>query len=153
MAEQTVAKNSFLDRLRSFSKLPLGRRPNEDTKGREHQTRLRAHVPCPRTDFDGVGQNLLVVDYFRIFHLQIFPIGAGHGDEVSVCAGNRAAAVFDDFDYYWSRVPRDGDGPARQQIKLLKMEYETMPASAAGLIAGLISVLGLAAILAVIFRL
>jgi hypothetical protein len=41
----------------------------------------------------------------------------------------------------------------RQQMKLLKMEYDTIPASAAGLVAGLISVLGLAAILAVIFRL
>jgi hypothetical protein len=41
----------------------------------------------------------------------------------------------------------------RQQMKLLKMEYEIMPASAAGIVAGLISALGLAAILAVIFRL
>jgi len=89
-----------------------GARPNEGTKGREHKTRLRAHVPCPRTDFDGVGQNLVVVDHFRVLHLQIFPTGAGHGDEVSVSAGHRAAPVFNDFDYYRSRVPRDGDGPA-----------------------------------------
>jgi hypothetical protein len=33
------------------------------------------------------------------------------------------------------------------------MEYDTIPASAAGIVAGLVSALGLAAILAVIFRL
>jgi putative membrane protein len=41
----------------------------------------------------------------------------------------------------------------RRQLRLLKMEHETMPASSAGLVAGLISVMGLLAILAVIFRL
>jgi putative membrane protein len=40
----------------------------------------------------------------------------------------------------------------RRQIRLLKMEYDTIPASSAGLVAGLISALGLTAILAVIFR-
>jgi putative membrane protein len=41
----------------------------------------------------------------------------------------------------------------RRQMRLLKMEYDTIPASSAGLVAGLVSALGLAAILAVIFRL
>jgi len=41
----------------------------------------------------------------------------------------------------------------RRQLRLLKMEYDTIPASSAGLVAGLISVMGLLAILAVIFRL
>jgi hypothetical protein len=41
----------------------------------------------------------------------------------------------------------------RRQMKILKIEYEKIPVSAAGIVAGLISVLGLRAILAVIFRL
>ena len=41
----------------------------------------------------------------------------------------------------------------RHQLKILKMEYEKIPASTAGWVAGLISVMGLLAILAVIFRL
>jgi hypothetical protein len=41
----------------------------------------------------------------------------------------------------------------RHQLEMLKVEYKNAPASTAGIIAGLISVLGLAAILAVIFRL
>jgi hypothetical protein len=86
-------------------------RPNEGTHGRQHKTLLRAHVPCPRTDFDGVGQNLVVVDHFRILHLQIFPTRAGHGEGVCVCSSPRAEALFNDFDYYRSRVTRDGDDP------------------------------------------
>jgi putative membrane protein len=41
----------------------------------------------------------------------------------------------------------------RGQLRLLKMQDATIPASAAGWVAGLVSVLGLGAILAVIFRL
>ena len=41
----------------------------------------------------------------------------------------------------------------RHQRKILKIEYENIPVSTAGIVAGLISVLGLGAILAVIFRL
>ena len=41
----------------------------------------------------------------------------------------------------------------RHEMRMLKMEYENLPTSTAGLVAGLISVMGLLAILAVIFRL
>jgi putative membrane protein len=41
----------------------------------------------------------------------------------------------------------------RRQMRMLKLEYDETPTSAAGIVAGLISVLGLLAILAVIFRL
>jgi inner membrane protein YidH len=41
----------------------------------------------------------------------------------------------------------------RRQLKILKMEYESASPSTAGLVAGLISVMGILAILAVIFRL
>jgi putative membrane protein len=41
----------------------------------------------------------------------------------------------------------------RHQLKMLKLEYQNIPASTAGLVAGLISLLGLLAVLAVIFRL
>ncbi len=41
----------------------------------------------------------------------------------------------------------------RHQLKILKLEYEKISASTAGIVAGLISLLGLMAILAVIFRL
>jgi len=41
----------------------------------------------------------------------------------------------------------------RHQLKILKMEYQYAPASTAGIVAGLISVFGLLAVLAVIFRL
>ena len=41
----------------------------------------------------------------------------------------------------------------RHQMKILKIAYENIPVSTAGIIAGLISVLGLGTILAVIFRL
>jgi putative membrane protein len=41
----------------------------------------------------------------------------------------------------------------RRQLQMLKLEYEEAPTSTAGIVAGLISVLGLLAILAVIFRL
>ena len=41
----------------------------------------------------------------------------------------------------------------RRQLKILKLEYEKISASTAGIVAGLISLLGLMAILVVIFRL
>jgi putative membrane protein len=41
----------------------------------------------------------------------------------------------------------------RRQLRVLEMEYENAPASTAGLLAGLISVMGLLAIVAVFFRL
>ena len=41
----------------------------------------------------------------------------------------------------------------RRQLKMLKLEYQNIPASTAGLVAGLISLLGLLAVVAVIFRL
>ena len=41
----------------------------------------------------------------------------------------------------------------RRQMQILKLEYENAPASTAGLVAGLISVVGLLAVFAVIFRL
>ena len=41
----------------------------------------------------------------------------------------------------------------RHQMKILKIAYENMPMSTAGIVAGVVSVLGLGAILAVIFRL
>jgi putative membrane protein len=41
----------------------------------------------------------------------------------------------------------------RRQLRALKMEYDRAPASTAGLLAGLISVMGLLAIVAVFFRL
>ena len=40
-----------------------------------------------------------------------------------------------------------------RQLQVIKLEYEKIPASTAGIVAALISVLGLLAILAVIFRL
>ena len=41
----------------------------------------------------------------------------------------------------------------RGQLKILKLEYEKVPVSTAWIVAGLISIMGLLAILAVIFRL
>jgi putative membrane protein len=41
----------------------------------------------------------------------------------------------------------------RHQLKILKIAYENIPMSTAGIVAGVISVLGLGTILAVIFRL
>ena len=41
----------------------------------------------------------------------------------------------------------------RRQMQILKLEYEHFPTSTAGIVAGLISIMGLLAILAVIFRL
>jgi putative membrane protein len=41
----------------------------------------------------------------------------------------------------------------RRQLRVLKMEYENAPASTAGLLAGLISAMGLLAVVAVFFRL
>ena len=41
----------------------------------------------------------------------------------------------------------------RHQMKILKIEYENMPMSTAGIVAGVVSVLGLGAIFVVIFRL
>jgi putative membrane protein len=41
----------------------------------------------------------------------------------------------------------------RRQLRMLKIEYQNAPASTAGLLAGLISVMGLLAIVAVFFRL
>ena len=41
----------------------------------------------------------------------------------------------------------------RRQLQMLKVEYKNPPASTAGIVAGLISLMGLLAILAVIFRL
>jgi putative membrane protein len=41
----------------------------------------------------------------------------------------------------------------RRQVKMLKVDYDNAPASTAGLVAGLISAMGLLAIVAVFFRL
>jgi putative membrane protein len=41
----------------------------------------------------------------------------------------------------------------RRQLRVLRMEYQNAPASTAGLLAGLISVMGLLAVVAVFFRL
>jgi hypothetical protein len=41
----------------------------------------------------------------------------------------------------------------RHQLKILKIAYENMPMSTAGIVAGVISVLGLGTIFVVIFRL
>jgi putative membrane protein len=41
----------------------------------------------------------------------------------------------------------------RRQLRILKIEYDSAPASTAGLLAGLISIMGLLAVLAVFFRL
>jgi putative membrane protein len=100
-----------------------------------------------------VGQNFIVVDYFRFFHLQIFPTGAGYGKEFASAQviGPRQFSMILIIIGVVSLVLATIQ--YRRQIRLLKMEYDTIPASSAGLVAGLISVMGLLAILAVVFRL
>jgi inner membrane protein YidH len=154
MAEQIVAKNSFVDRLRSW----LGtsaRAPDQTKAPMDVSTRLaydRTFLAHERTLMAWVRTSSSLITFgFSIYKFFQLERGTGMKFPSAQVIGPRQFSMILIIIGVVSLVLATVQH--RQQIKLLKMEYETMPASSAGLVAGLISVLGLAAILAVIFRL
>jgi putative membrane protein len=154
MAEQIVAKNSFLDRLRLW----LGtsdQAPDQTKAPMDVSTRLsygRTFLAHERTLMAWIRTSSSLITFgFSIY--KFFQLERGMGKEFASAQviGPRHFSMILIIIGVVSLVMATVQH--RRQIGLLKMEYDTIPASSAGLVAGLISVLGLAAILAVIFRL
>ena len=154
MAEQPVTKSSFLDRLRSLlgtsapaleqSKAPMdvSTRLSYERTFLAHERTLMAWVRTASS---------LITFGFSIY--KFFEMERGLGKEFA------AAQVVGPRDFSMILIIIGvvalllATVQHRRQVKMLKMEYEKIPVSTAGIVAGLISVFGLLAILAVIFRL
>ena len=154
MAEQRVTKISFLDRLRSLlgTSAPA---PDQSKAPMDVSTRLsyeRTFLSHERTLMAWVRTASSLITFgFSIY--KFFQLERGLGKEFASAqlVGPRQFSmiliIIGVVALLLATVQH------RRQLRLLKMEYENAPASTAGLVAGLISIMGLLAILAVIFRL
>jgi inner membrane protein YidH len=154
MAEQSAAKNSFLDRLRSWFG-NSARAPDQTKAPMDVSTRLaydRTFLAHERTLMAWVRTSSSLITFgFSIY--KFFQLERGMGKEFASAQiiGPRHFSMILIIIGVVSLVIATVQH--RHQLEILKVEYKNAPASTAGIIAGLISVLGLAAILAVIFRL
>jgi inner membrane protein YidH len=154
MAEQSIVNNSLLDRLRSLLRTSA-RAPDPTKAPKDVSTRLayeRTFLAHERTLMAWVRTSSSLITFgFSIYKFFQLERGAGMKFPSAQVIGPRqfsiilivigvAALVLATIQH-------------RRQMMLLKLEYETIPASSAGLVAGLISLLGLLATFAVIFRL
>jgi len=154
MAEQGAAKSSFLDRLRSL----LGtaaQTPDHAKAPMEISTKLsyeRTFLAHERTLMAWVRTASSLITFgFSIY--KFFEMERGLGKEFAAAqvVGPREFSMILIVIGVVSLVMATIQH--RRQVKMLKTEYEKIPVSTAGIVAGLISVMGLLAILAVIFRL
>jgi inner membrane protein YidH len=154
MAEQSVAKNSFLDRLRSLLRTST-HAPEQNKRPMDVSTRLaydRTFLAHERTLMAWVRTSSSLITFgFSIYKFFQLERGAGMKFASVQVIGPRQFSMILIIIGVVSLVMATVQH--RRQVGLLKMEYDTIPASAAGLVAGLVSALGIAAILAVIFRL
>ena len=154
MAEQHAAKSSFLDRLRSLlgTSAPA---PDQSKASMDVSTRLsydRTFLAHERTLMAWVRTASSLITFgFSIY--KFFQLEQVAGKELPVVqvVGPRDFSMILIIIGIVSLVMATVQH--QRQLKILKMEYENAPASTAGWVAGLISVMGLLAILAVIFRL
>ena len=154
MAEQHAAKSSFVDRLRSLlgTSAPA---PDQSKASMDVSTRLsydRTFLAHERTLMAWVRTASSLITFgFSIY--KFFEMERGLGKEFA------AAQVVGPRDFSMILIIIGvvalllATVQHRRQVKMLKMEYEKIPVSTAGIVAGLISVFGLLAVLAVIFRL
>jgi len=154
MVEQTVAKNPFYDRLRSLLRTSA-RAPDPTKAPMDVSTRLaydRTFLAHERTLMAWVRTSSSLITFgFSIYKFFQLERGTGMKFPSAQVIGPRQFSMILIIIGVVSLVL--ATVRHRRQVGLLKMEYDTIPASAAGLVAGLVSALGLAAILAVIFRL
>jgi putative membrane protein len=154
MAEQGAAKSSFLDRLRSL----LGtsaQAPDQAKAPMDVSTKLsyeRTFLAHERTLMAWVRTASSLITFgFSIYKFFEMEQGMGKGFASAQVIGPRHFSMILIVIGVVSLVMATIQH--RRQLEILKVEYEKAPASTAGLVAGLISVMGLLAILAVIFRL
>ena len=154
MAEQSAAKHSFLDRLRSLLRTSA-RAPDQTKAPMDVSTRLayeRTFLAHERTLMAWVRTSSSLITFgFSIY--KFFQLERGMGKEFASAQiiGPRHFSMILIIIGVVSLVLATIQH--RRQLEMLKVEYKNAPASTAGIVAGLISVMGLLAILAVIFRL
>ena len=154
MAEQITGKSSFLDRIQSC--LGMNAPAPDQTKAPlDLNTRLayqRTFLAHERTLMAWVRTASSLITFgFSIY--KFFQLESGMGKEfpTSQIIGPRRFSMILIFIGVVSLLMATIQH--RREIRVLKIAYDEVPASTAGLVAGLISILGLAAIIAVIFRL
>lgn len=154
MAEQNGAMKLFIDRLRSLLGTPA-QTPDQTKVPMDISTKLayeRTFLAHERTLMAWVRTASSLITFgFSIY--KFFQLEGGVVKEFAAAQvlGPRQFSMILIFIGVVSLVMATIQH--RRQLKILKVEYESAPASTAGLVAGLISVLGLLSVLAVIFQL
>jgi putative membrane protein len=144
----------FLDRLRSLLGIPA-QAPDQTKVPMDISTKLayeRTFLAHERTLMAWVRTSSSLITFgFSIYKFFQLERGAGKEFPTTQVVGPRQFSMILIIIGVVSLVLATIQH--RHQMKILKIAYENIPVSTAGIIAGLISVLGLGAILAVIFRL
>ena len=144
----------FLDRLRSLLGIPA-QAPDQTKVPMDISTKLayeRTFLAHERTLMAWVRTSSSLITFgFSIYKFFQLERGAGKEFPTTQVVGPRQFSMILIIIGVVSLVLATIQH--RHQRKILKIEYENIPVSTAGIIAGLISVLGLGTILAVIFRL
>ena len=144
----------FLDRLRSLLGIPV-QAPDQTKVPMDISTKLayeRTFLAHERTLMAWVRTSSSLITFgFSIYKFFQLERGAGKEFPTTQVVGPRQFSMILIIIGVVSLVLATIQH--RHQMKILKIAYENIPVSTAGIIAGLISVLGLGAILAVIFRL
>ena len=154
MTEQSETKGGFLDSLRALLGIAV-QVPEQAKPPLDVSTRLaysRTFLAHERTLMAWVRTSSSLITFgFSIYKFFQLEQGVGKQFGTAQVVGPRQFAiiliVIGIVALLLSTVQH------RRQMQILKREYENVPASAAGLVAGLISILGVLAILVVIFRL
>jgi putative membrane protein len=144
----------FLDRLRSLLGIPA-QAPDQTKVPMDISTKLayqRTFLAHERTLMAWVRTSSSLITFgFSIYKFFQLERGAGKEFPTTQVVGPRQFSMILIIIGVVSLVLATIQH--RHQMKILKIAYENIPVSTAGIIAGLISVLGLGTILAVIFRL
>jgi inner membrane protein YidH len=144
----------FLDRLRSLLGIPA-QAPDQTKVPMDISTKLayeRTFLAHERTLMAWVRTSSSLITFgFSIYKFFQLERGAGKEFPTTQVVGPRQFSMILIIIGVVSLVLATIQH--RHQRKILKIVYENIPVSTAGIVAGLISVLGLGAILAVIFRL
>jgi putative membrane protein len=144
----------FLDRLRSLLGIPA-QAPDQTKVPMDISTKLayeRTFLAHERTLMAWVRTSSSLITFgFSIYKFFQLERGAGKEFPTTQVVGPRQFSMILIIIGVVSLVLATIQH--RHQMKILKIAYENFPVSTAGIIAGLISVLGLGTILAVIFRL
>ena len=112
---------------------------------------LERTILCARTNADVLGQNSDLVDHFRLHHLQIFSVGAAKSPSTSRRHWTTPVRGIDDLNRIVLTHDSDNPVPGVQE-RSAKMVPWDPPLSLVGVVAALVSLLGLVALVAVLFR-